>query len=595
MQYAVCTLTRRSKFYNHHTKKRFRYTFSAFLQCSHHKKIHGNEFVLKYHNNERRMVKVKKLRPGILVVFTVLLVSFMSLSAWGCTDIVVGKKASADGSVITSHTADGAFYDARVRTIPGKTFPAGSKADVFWNIGMDEDSEPVKIGEIPQVEKTYTYFHVGYPFMNEHGVAIGETTIGQKEELKTFRPDARAILTIEQLEILALQRAKTAREAIKVIGELAEKYGFLPSCGTEGECLTITDSEEAWIFEIRSAGFMWTPDSGKPGAVWAAQRVPDDCVVVVPNMSRIREININDKDNFMAAKNYKQLAIDNGWYDPNGDKPFIWQEAYSPLTGNEDWSLSSMWIRNRLYTLYSQLDPTREWDPYAETMSYPFAIKPQKKLSVQDVMTMLRSHMEETPFDMEAEKAWYVREGDKMVKSPLATPFVTKDMRNLLKIPYSRPISKWDCAYSFVSQARSGYPAPVRTVLWFGYDNPHTTCYVPIYSGVLETRQSWRTFDRNSFNLSSAQWGFILADDLVNHRYQEAMEDLKAVRNPLEQNFAKQVLEVDKKALELAKKDSSKAQEYVTKFTNECMEKTEKAWWKLNWDLITKYNNNRKK
>ena len=136
---------------------------------------------------------------------------------------------------------------------------------------------------------------------------------------------------------------------------------------------------------------------------------------------------------------------------------------------------------------------------------------------------------------------------------------------------------------------------PVRTVLWFGYDNPHTTCYVPIYSGVLETKKAGEP-DRNTFSLDSAQWAFILADDLVNHRYQEAMEDLKAVRDPLEQGFAKQVLEADKKALELAKKDPAKAQEYLTKFTSDCMEKAEKAWWQLNWDLIsstitTKRNN----
>jgi dipeptidase len=250
------------------------------------------------------------------VLFSIFILVVASFPAQSCTDIVVGKNASADGSVMTCHTADGAFYDARVRTIPGKKHPAGTKADVFWNIIMEEDYEPKKIGEIPQVEETYTYFHVGYPFMNEHGVAIGETTIGQKDELKTFRPDAKAIMTIEQLEVFALQRAKTAREAIKVIGELGEKYGFLPSCGSEGECLTITDSEEAWIFEIRSSGMMWTPESGKPGAVWVAQRVPDDCVVVVPNMSRIREVDINDTANFMASKDYMQPAIDLGWYDP---------------------------------------------------------------------------------------------------------------------------------------------------------------------------------------------------------------------------------------------------------------------------------------
>ncbi len=516
-------------------------------------------------------------------------------SVSACTDIVVGKKASVDGSVMTSHTADGAFYDANVRVIKGKKFPKGSKADVFWNIIGEENYAPKKIGEIPQVEETYTYFHVGYPFMNEHGVAIGETTIPQKENLKTFYPDGKAIMTIEQLEVFALQRAKKAREAIKVIGELAEKYGFLPSCGSEGECLTITDSDEAWVFEMFSAGFMWTPESGKPGAIWAAQRVPDDCVVVVPNISRIRNIDPNDKSNFIVCKHYMEPAIENGWYNPKDGKPFVWQEAYSPLTGNDDWSLSSIWVRDRLHTLYSKLDPSREWDPYAETMSYPFAIKPAKNLSVQDVMEMLKSYMTGTPFDMTENNAWYVREGDKMVKSPLATPFMTSDQRKLLNIPYYRPVAKYDCAYSFVSQARSGYPTPLKTVLWFGYDNPNTTCYVPIYCGALDTRENWRTFDRDAFSLNSAQWAFILADDLVNKRYQDAIKDLHQVRDPLEETFFKEQKDVDAKALELSKKNLQSAKDYLTEYTKSCMEKVEKAWWNLNWTLITKYNNNKVK
>ncbi len=527
-------------------------------------------------------------------LFAALLV-LVAATAFGCTDVVAGKDATVDGSVITSHTADGAFYDAQVRTIPGATFPKGAMADVYWNITAEEEGGPVKIGEIPQVEQTYAYFHVGYPFMNEHGVAIGETTIGQKEDLKTFRPDARAIMTIEQLEVFALQRAKTAREAVAVMGELAETYGFLPSCGSEGECVTITDADEAWIFELRSVGMMWTPDSKTPGAVWVAQRVPDDMVVVVPNMSRIQEVRPEDKDNFMVCKHYLDFAIEKKLYDPNSGKPFSWQEAYSPLTGNDDWSLSSMWIRNRLYTIHKLLAPSREWDPYAETRSYPFAIKPEKKISVQDVMGMLRCHMEGTPFDMEAHPAWYVKDGDKMVKSPLATPFVTKDLRNLLKIPYDRPVAKWDCAYSFVSQARKNVPDPLRTILWFGFDNPHTTCYVPIYNGVTDTPEHWRTFDRNAFDLKSTQWAFILGDELVNKRYQEAMIDMRAVREPLEKSFFDRIPEIDKQGAELAAADPAKAKQFLTDFTKECMDKTQQAWWQLNWQLISKYNNNKGK
>ena len=169
------------------------------------------------------------MRAKSTVISSVLGAMLLAGAASACTDVVVGAKASADGSVITSHTADGAFYDARVRFIPGGKHADGEMTPVFWNITNDESAELTRIGEIPQAPETYGYFHVGYPFMNEYGLAIGESTFAQKVEMKTFRPDARAILTIEQLEVLALQRAKTAREAIALIGSLAEKYGFLGS------------------------------------------------------------------------------------------------------------------------------------------------------------------------------------------------------------------------------------------------------------------------------------------------------------------------------------------------------------------------------
>jgi dipeptidase len=168
-------------------------------------------------------------------------------------------------------------------------------------------------------------------------VAIGETTHRPEEELTTSGLP-QAIHDRGAARSLCLQRAKTAREAIKVMGELAETYGFLPSCGSEGECLTVTDASEAWIFELRSVGMMWTPESKTPGAIWVAQRVPDDMVVVVPNMSRIREVNPEDADNFMASGNYQQFAM-TGVVDPASGKPFIWQEPIR-RTGNDDWSLS---------------------------------------------------------------------------------------------------------------------------------------------------------------------------------------------------------------------------------------------------------------
>lgn len=515
-------------------------------------------------------------------------------AALACTDVVVGRDASVDGSVMTCHTADGAYYDAQIRFIPGQKYPAGTSMDVYRNIVGEEPGGWVKVGEIPQVAETYGYFHVGYPAMNEHRVAIGETTIGQKEILKTV-PGGKALLAIEQLEVLALQRARTAREAIQVIGELSQKYGFMPSCGTEGECLTITDPDEAWIFHVFSTGFGWTQESGKPGSVWAAQRVPDDEVVVVPNIARIRFIDPKDTKNFIVSDNYMQHAIDNKLYDPDSGQPFDFQAAYSPATGNDNWALSSLWIRNRLYTIHKALAPSREWDPYAPVNAYPFSIKPEKKLSVRDIMGFIRSYHQGSPFDMTLDPAWIVEGKDGAAElSPLTTPFPTRLQRNLLKIPYSRSIATNACAYSWVSQMRKDLPEPVGGVMWFGYDNPAHTLYVPVYTGTRDTKESWKSnFDRDKLSLDCAQWAFMLQDDVVNWRYQEAIKDLEAVRNPIEDDFFKRQAEVEKQAVDLYKESPEKASEFLTKYTIECMDRAEKAYWDLNFSSIAKYTNNR--
>lgn len=229
-----------------------------------------------------------------------------------CTCIIVGKKASADGSVITSQT--GCCDECRVHVVPAEIFKPGSMAPVYW--GMQDVRKPFGppygqiLGYVPQAERTYAYFHTGYPQMNEYQLAIGENTLSQKDELKPFQGRSRShhpgssgqIMTIEQAQLFALQRCKTAREAIKLIASLLEKYGFLPSagvCGSEG--LFIADPNEAWVFEVFSVGPDWTPGCGQLGAIWAAQRVPDDHITIAPNWSIIKEIDLGSHD-FMASK-----------------------------------------------------------------------------------------------------------------------------------------------------------------------------------------------------------------------------------------------------------------------------------------------------
>jgi len=266
-------------------------------------------------------MKPKKLI--VILAITLMLLAVFGIFNYACTDIVVGKKASVDGSVITSHTCDGR-YDSRLIIVPAADHEPGEMAPVYeWIIYADH--KPLeKLGEIPQVAHTYKYFNVGYPFANEHQVLIGETTLGGARE--TANSDD-AIMTIEQLEVYALQRAKTAREAIQIMGDLAVEYGYRESCHL-GECLTVTDPNEAWVFEIFGVGPLWKPNSGRPGAVWCAQRVPDDHITCVPNMSRIAEIDPNDTENFMVCDDYIGPAVELGLYDPESGKPFIWRDVY---------------------------------------------------------------------------------------------------------------------------------------------------------------------------------------------------------------------------------------------------------------------------
>ncbi|MEA3446598.1 MAG: C69 family dipeptidase, partial [Bacteroidota bacterium] len=279
----------------------------------------------------------------IIFAISFLLIFAAIESAFSCTIIAVGKKASADGSVIVSHTDAGP--DCRLHVVPGQKFKPGAKAPVFW--GMIDLGRPLGnygevLGHIPQTSKTYKYFQTAYPQMNEHQLAIGESTMSQRSELKLDRAICKQIMTIEQVQAFALQRCSTAQDALTLITGLLEKYGFLPSCAGESEALVIGDKNEIWVLEVFSVGNEWTPESGKPGAIWAAQRLGDDQALIIPNWSIIKKINIEDKENFMASPNYMQEAIDRGWYKPENGKPFIWQEVYAPIP--REWATSRFWL-----------------------------------------------------------------------------------------------------------------------------------------------------------------------------------------------------------------------------------------------------------
>jgi dipeptidase len=542
------------------------------------------------------MKLLRILLSGLLTIFYA--------QTFGCTIIAIGKKASTDGSVIISHSDAGP--DCRLHVVPGATFKSGTLAPVHW--GMVDLGRPLGdygkvIGHIPQVSRTYTYFQSAYPHINEYQVAIGESTMSQRAELRVDMSICKQIMTVEQAQAFALQRCKTAREALLLITELMEKYGYLPSCAGESEALVIGDVNEIWVLEIFSVGNGWSPESGEPGVLWAAQRVPDDHALVIPNWSIIKEIDLDDKDNFMASSNYMQVAIDHGWYDPDNGQPFIWQEVYSPIA--REWATSRFWL------FYSQFAPNyADWpdrytdDPfkgddqytqYVELLSiYPFSVKPERKLSVKDVMAFQRSTFTGTIYDKENSPAWYYpgRDG-KMVKSQVATPFPTSEWRKVLNINSRRNVARARGEYGMIAQLRGWLPDEVGGIYWFYVDNAHVSAYTPIYTGVTDVAECYRIYDREKFDDNSIRWCVDFVENLLYLRWQEAIIDLRLERDKLENKFFAEQDEIDNKATELAEKNRDKAKEYLTELTIKRMEEIHQLFIDMRYELITKYTNNK--
>ena len=532
-------------------------------------------------------------RKQTILIFTLIVLLITSVSIVGiaekeverkegCTDIVVGKAASTDGSVITSHTCDGR-YDSRIQIIPAADHEEGAMAPVYEWIIYADHMELEKLGEIPQVEHTYKYFNVAYPCANEHQVIIGETTLGGASETKN---SDEAIMTIEQLEVFALQRATTARETIQIMGDLAVKYGFRESCWL-GECLTVTDPDEAWVFEVYGAGPLWSPESGEPGAVWCAQRVPDDHITCVPNMSRIAEIDPDDTDNFMVCDNYIDTAVELGLYDPDSGDPFIWREIYGGVH-DAYWGLG---CRARIWRVYNTLAPSKHW-ALENAPDYPFSIKPEKKVSYQDVIDLFRETYAGTELDMTEDPDWYVKNDGEWVKSPLATPQVDGTWRDLLDITYYRPIARYYCSYYFVSQARDWMPPEIGGVMWFGLDNPENSPFIPVYTGVESVPQSWKHLDRDKLDRESAWWAFGLVDDLVNRRYQDLKPELDETLMPMQEDLFAMQDAIELAALDLYESDPELAKEFLTNYTSSMMEKAEEKYWELVDHFMFKLNNN---
>ena len=548
------------------------------------------------------------MKNRIIVIILFLFTSFTWISDLSaCTIIAVGKKASTDGSVMVSHTDCGP--DSRIYVVNGRKFKKGSRAPVYWgiqdlNISLKDDGEI--LGYIPQVRETYTYFHSAYSHCNEHQLAIAESTIAQRKELvamRTKKHKPEQIMTIEQAQIFALQRCKKAKDAVKLIGDLVIKYGFLSSSGNGSETLAIADTEEIWIMEVFGVGKNWTRKSKKPGAIWAAQRLPQDRTSMVPNWSTIKEINIEDTKNFIVSDNYKQEAIDRGWYDPSGTKHFIWQEAYSPIP--VEYATSRFWLfystfapnlkkwPNRSMKLGSHKGINQYFQSVESLSVYPFSVIPEKKISVNDIIAFQRSTFEGTIYDLTMGPQWLVSD-DKggFKKSPLATPFPGRDMKKLLKLTNRRPVARHRGHYGMVAQLRSWLPNEIGGIYWVYLDNPYVSPYVPIFFGNLSVDKSYNIYNPKKYQKESARWAIDFVENLAKLKFQEAIKDIRAKRKPFEDKIFKDLENIEKKALKLHKKSSRSVKKYLTNYSNGLMKNVVKMFYDLRNELIVKYTNN---
>lgn len=493
-----------------------------------------------------------------------------------CTTILAGKRATVDGSVLNSHTCDGTGYrtwfDITSRKQPAQNVQCAVYENAAKKLSADALKQAKIVGTIPQVKTTYSFINTAYPCMNEYQLAFGESTFGGRKELR----NPKGLIDCPELIRLALERAKTAREAISMIDTLTKKYGYNDS----GEILTISDPHEVWLLEILGAG----PHT--IGAVWAAQRVPDGHVSVSANASRLRQLDLADTNNFRASTNVYALAKQNGWWSPDNGKPFEFCYAYAPE------ARTSMAGRRREWRVLSLLAPSQKLNPNDE--NFPFSVRPDTLISVRDIMRLFRDTYEDTEFDMTKYLVVADKKGN-MVKSKYANPFMPYDMMPLFKInggwgkKGERCLARWYCTYITVLQSRSWLANPIGGLVWFGYDNPAMTAYAPLYAGITEIPASYQIDGQLGFNSDCAWWAFNRVADLAAQRWGDMRVEVDSARIFWENKAFRQQPEVEAKAEIFFKEDPQKAIRFLNDYSNDFCRQVEKAYWKLGDDLWSKY------
>ena len=499
-------------------------------------------------------------RIFILLITAVLLpLAPCSLPLSACTNLIVGKKASKDGSVIISYSQDdyGSFEPLRV--IPAADHPAGTMHPLYHYESNNY------LGEIPEV--AHTYGIVG--LMNEFQLSIHETTYGGRAELTDT---ISGLIDYGSLMVLALQRAKTAREAIQVMTDLTEKYGY----ESEGESFSIADPNEAWILEMIGKG------PGRKGTVWVAVRIPDDCISGHANQSRIHQFPLKDKKNCLYAKDVISFAREKGYFSGK-DADFSFADAYAPLDFGglryceaRIWSYFNKWAAEDMNPYL----PFAMGDTKGQVL--PLYVKPKAPLSVQDVKDMMRDHYEGTPMDLTQDigmGAW------EMPYRPTPLSFECDGKKYFNE----RPISTQQSACVYVSQMRSWLPNHIGGVTWFANDDANMVAFTPVYCN---TTQAPECYDKNTadafhFSTRSAYWVENWVSNMVYLRYNLLFPELQKVRDRLEKDYNSLQSDIESQAANMTKEDAVK---FLSAYSHRVAGAMMDEWNQLAQLIIVKYN-----
>jgi len=511
----------------------------------------------------------------LIAAMTILLALLPGTGSQACTNFLFTKGATADGSTMITYSADSHVLYGELYFWPAADYPEGAMLDVTeWDTGKP-------MGKIPQVRHTWSV--VGN--MNEHQVAIGETTYGGREELAE---QPGAIMDYGSLMYIALQRAKTAREAIRVISELMDTYGYASS----GESFSVSDPNEVWIMEMIGKG------KGEKGAVWVALLVPDGYVCGHANQARITTFSYQKSNNWddasatcYNAPDVISFARKMGWYD-GPDSEFSFSDTYAPVNFG-----GARFCEARVYAMFNRVNGNmKSYEPYARgeiqhgkhgyaSNRMPLWIKPDHKVTVKEVMDLMRDHYEGTSMDM----------NNDLGAGPFQTPYRWRPMTwsvDSVNYCHERATSTQQTGFVFVAQSRSWLPDPIGGIFWFSVDDTYTNCYAPMYCGILRVPEPYAVGngDMLTYSPTSAFWTFTFVSNWAYTKYDYMIKDIQKVQNRLENMFINATPANDKQALALYNQDPQSGREFLTDYSVAMGNYTVDTWRELGQYLLVKYH-----